>query len=555
MIASLGMQNVSGNKLIPNGFLHRTLPHFPKYDYSSLSRGFAESSLLLGLSPPEFFFHALSAHDQATSASSHLQEHGRVIRGLVKMTEDVRVAYDGTVRNARGEVVQFVYGQDGRDSSQLEHHQMQIRSNTTALEDIFVHSSPHGIDINSVLIEGVHVDYTDPATRAALQAEEDDLREDQRMLQEDSEMGSSRNALPWNLHRIVRNAQKRFQIDPRRSRSNLTPIAAVQKVKDLCGRLGADNFRESVLETSLMCMALRNALASKRVVMEYRLTSAALDWVAQEVEKNFVQAAVHPGKSCFLSFLLMMLNFTTGEMVGVIAATCIQPPTQLYYYTPGISRISLGPIGMPRLTELLCATTAPRTSCVTAYLLPSEAADTESALTVTKRMKHITLRDLLESYAIYYDPDLETTVISEDADLVRLYVDLPDDDDCTHEWSAWVIRMEFERTTMADNRLVLADVEEGIRQGVAMQVMYCDDSAERLIMRVRLARDEREGDSTITYTQLVSNHLLNARIRGIPGISKVLFSPSLAFSILLLQYQYSNYQFSFLIFVLLHRHC
>jgi len=62
MIACLGQQNVDG-KRIPYGFTNRTLPHFHKYDDGPSSRGFVESSFVEGLSPTEFFFHAMGGRE------------------------------------------------------------------------------------------------------------------------------------------------------------------------------------------------------------------------------------------------------------------------------------------------------------------------------------------------------------------------------------------------------------------------------------------------------------------------------------------------------------
>ena len=54
----MGQQNVEG-KRIPFGFRKRTLPHFIKDDYGPESRGFVENSYLAGLTPSEFYFHAM----------------------------------------------------------------------------------------------------------------------------------------------------------------------------------------------------------------------------------------------------------------------------------------------------------------------------------------------------------------------------------------------------------------------------------------------------------------------------------------------------------------
>jgi DNA-directed RNA polymerase beta' subunit len=62
MIACVGQQNIDG-KRIPYGFTDRTLPHYKKYDDGAEARGFIESSFIRGLSPQEFFFHAMSGRE------------------------------------------------------------------------------------------------------------------------------------------------------------------------------------------------------------------------------------------------------------------------------------------------------------------------------------------------------------------------------------------------------------------------------------------------------------------------------------------------------------
>jgi DNA-directed RNA polymerase II subunit RPB1 len=62
MIACLGQVNVDG-KRVAYGFDDRTLPHFQKYDDGPESRGFVENSFITGLSPQEFFFHAMGGRE------------------------------------------------------------------------------------------------------------------------------------------------------------------------------------------------------------------------------------------------------------------------------------------------------------------------------------------------------------------------------------------------------------------------------------------------------------------------------------------------------------
>lgn len=62
MVAALGQQSIEG-KRIQYGFQDRTLPHFKRFDDGAAARGFIESSFVKGLSPHEFFFHAMSGRE------------------------------------------------------------------------------------------------------------------------------------------------------------------------------------------------------------------------------------------------------------------------------------------------------------------------------------------------------------------------------------------------------------------------------------------------------------------------------------------------------------
>jgi len=64
----LGQQEVEEGAIaekrrVPYGFEGRTLPHFTKYDDSPEARGFVEHSFVEGLTPHEFFFHAMAGRE------------------------------------------------------------------------------------------------------------------------------------------------------------------------------------------------------------------------------------------------------------------------------------------------------------------------------------------------------------------------------------------------------------------------------------------------------------------------------------------------------------
>jgi len=78
VIACVGQQNVEG-KRIPFGFRHRTLPHFIKDDYGPESRGFVENSYLAGLTPTEFYFHAMGGREGLIDTAVKTAETGMLL--------------------------------------------------------------------------------------------------------------------------------------------------------------------------------------------------------------------------------------------------------------------------------------------------------------------------------------------------------------------------------------------------------------------------------------------------------------------------------------------
>ena len=119
MMLVLGQQNVNGQR-IQDGFVHRTLPHFPKGSKEPKARGFVESSFCSGLQPWEFFFHTMGGREGLVDTAVKTAETGYMQRKLVKALEDLSLKYDDTVRNSSQGIVQFIFGDDGLNPSLME---------------------------------------------------------------------------------------------------------------------------------------------------------------------------------------------------------------------------------------------------------------------------------------------------------------------------------------------------------------------------------------------------------------------------------------------------
>lgn len=114
MAGCVGQQAVRGER-IQRGYAKRTLPHFAPGDLGADAHGFVRASYKQGLSPTEYFFHAIGGREGLVDTAVRTSQSGYLQRRLINALQDLGVQYDGSVRETRGVVVQFRYGEDGID--------------------------------------------------------------------------------------------------------------------------------------------------------------------------------------------------------------------------------------------------------------------------------------------------------------------------------------------------------------------------------------------------------------------------------------------------------
>jgi DNA-directed RNA polymerase subunit A' len=120
MAACVGQQSVRGER-IKRGYQGRTLPHFKHGDRGANARGFVRASFKDGLSPTEYFFHAVGGREALVDTAVRTSQSGYFQRRLINALQDLEVKNDGTVRETRDTIVQFKYGEDGVDPSKGEY--------------------------------------------------------------------------------------------------------------------------------------------------------------------------------------------------------------------------------------------------------------------------------------------------------------------------------------------------------------------------------------------------------------------------------------------------
>lgn len=530
MTAVVGQQSVEG-KRIPFGFKYRTLPHFTKDDYSPESRGFVENSYLRGLTPTEFFFHAMAGREGLIDTAVKTAETGYIQRRLVKALEDVMSKYDGTVRNSLGDIVQFIYGEDGLDGVHIEQQRVDIITGSDKQFErkfkVDLMDPRPETSISPEFLEQVNEMMGDIEIQKWLDEEWDLLNGARDYLRENKMDDNEQLQLPINVIRILDTAKTTFKIK-NGARSNLHPSEVIPQVNNLLERLQVvrNNDRPGSLEeeltkeaqenaTLLFKAQLRSRLAFKRLVTENSLNKLAFEHALGEIENRFCRALVNP-----------------GEMVGVLAAQSIgEPATQMTlntFHFAGVSSKNVT-LGVPRLKEILNVAKNIKTPSMTVYQEEGRTANQDTAKLLRSAVEHTTLRSVTETTEIYYDPEIQSTVIEADSDMVESYFILPGGDvDDQSRQSRWLLRIILGRRALLDKGLTVQDVAAKIKENYSkdLAVIFSDDNADEQVIRIRMIQDHGKGDEDEDLEEDVllkrlEHHILDTlTLRGVAGIER-----------------------------------
>ncbi|CAK7238444.1 hypothetical protein SEUCBS140593_010694 [Sporothrix eucalyptigena] len=111
---NLGQQVLEGRR-VPLMVSGKSLPCFPEFDTSLRAGGYIVNRFLTGIRPQEYYFHHMAGREGLIDTAVKTSRSGYLQRCLIKGMEGLEVAYDSSVRDSDGSLVQFLYGEDGLD--------------------------------------------------------------------------------------------------------------------------------------------------------------------------------------------------------------------------------------------------------------------------------------------------------------------------------------------------------------------------------------------------------------------------------------------------------
>lgn len=539
MISGLGQQNVDG-KRIPYGFDSRTLPHYFKYDDSPAARGFVENSYISGLTAPELFFHAMGGRIGLIDTAVKTSQTGYIQRRLIKGLEDIKVEYDMTVRNSKGVVVQFAYGEDGFDTTRVENQIIPLTG--MSLEDIYLHYDILGVN-DGPTEKQIQAVYT-KATVTRLKKQKVQTKDLCKKYID--KMSKYRNEvvkavfknkndnsvkMPVCFQNIIANIQGQLHLNAN-SIVDITPLECFQLIESYYEKLKKLEF---VQPNQLFELLYFYYLSPKDLLVNKRFHSKSLVVLLETILLKYKQAVVHP-----------------GEMVGIIAGQSTgEPCTQMTlntFHLSGVASKSNVTRGVPRIEELLRITKNPKNPCLTIHLKSVDEQEKERAITYANMIEYTKLVDVVKSAQIFFDPNDDTTFIEEDKALMKQFYEFETlakecmgrtgaEPENANKKSKWIIRMEMDPEILLDKNITMDDIHYAIKNstyGENVDCVFSDFNDDKLIFRIRLTNEDAKKKktnmaSTLDQTDEIyllknfQNTLLNGIVlRGINKIEKVI---------------------------------
>ncbi len=534
MISCLGQQNVDG-KRIPYGFDNRTLPHYKKFDDSPEARGFVESSFIQGLTPEELFFHAMGGRVGLIDTAVKTSQTGYIQRRLIKALEDLKFAYDGTVRNNKNKIIQFRYGDDNIDTTKVENISLPLTS--MSVEDIYSHYQIPSDDISD---EVITANYTKSTIKRLNKQQQELKKQSEQIIDYMLDIRSllvqyvfRHNAgstihIPVNFKRIINNIANQLNYQ-NNSMVNITPLETYRLVLDNFKSLESLHFGAP---TELFKAAYLYYMSPRQLLAIHRFNRKGLELLCAKINSEYKNALCNP-----------------GEMVGMIAAQSIgEPTTQMTlntFHFAGVASKSNVTRGVPRIEEILSLSENPKQPSTTVYLKEEEETDRVRAQELRYTLEYTSLKDITSSVSICFDPDDMQTLIDEDKPLMEEYAAFSsmiqecsgaEDTEEGNEKSKWILRFIMDQEAMLDKNINMDDVHFALEHSFKGEIscIYSDFNADKLVMRARLDKSLTnskkksldQSDEIYKLKNLQHNLLNNIILRGIKKIPKVLLRKS-----------------------------
>ena len=533
MISCLGQQTVDG-KRIPYGYSNRTLPHFKQFDDTPRARGFVENSFIGGLTPEELFFHAMGGRVGLIDTAVKTSQTGYIQRRLIKGMEDLKVAYDNTVRNNKNKIIQFSYGNTNFDTIHIENVEFKLLSSSIdEIYEYFTYDFKKYKNHLELIYEKSKISQMKKEKKFLIERTRDEIKTFLDSREEYIEHvlnftdDKSVVYVPINFPIIINNVKNQCLIGAN-SLSDMTPIEAYRIIDVMYQRLEL-----MFSPCRIFKLVYYWYMNPKNIIHQHKFNQKSLELLCEKIIYMYKRATINP-----------------GEMVGLVSAQSIgEPTTQMTlntFHYAGVSSKSNVTRGVPRIEEILTLTKKLKNPSLTVYLKDEDQEDKDKACNMISKIEHTCLSDIVKTMEIYYDPNDKDTNVTYDEEIMKSFQEFRellddcysaddeeenDNDDENSMYNKWILYIVLDETEMLDLNVSAEDVfiafKSEYNDDISCYYTDFNDDNNDVVFRIRLKNTNKkkvpfnEEDQIYTVKMFQKKIMEDLIIRGVKNIGKV----------------------------------
>jgi DNA-directed RNA polymerase II subunit RPB1 len=526
---ALGLQSLDG-KTQPSTYNGRTSAYAYRYDDRAISKGLCTQSFLEGLKYQEFLAHTASSRTGLIESVIKTAKTGYMQRKLMKSLEDIIVKYDMTVRTAHDNIVQFVYGSTGADTTNQYKYELKIltmNNETIKTQYVFSEDETKTYKVSSKL----NTEYYN-----YILTSRDKIRDLLCKTSNTTLIFEYDFLIPVNI-RLIESEFKNIG-KTNKTKTDLTYEYIIDKIQWvlnnkntilLCGKNKDD---AGTINKTIFSFILHTVLAPKRIMHEFQLTKEIFDKYIQVIVNKFNKNLVHPCST-----------------IGCLAAQSIgEPLTQLTlkaFHKIGQPSVSNTVQGVPRTEELLSISKTPKDTQMTVILKDEYKNNKEIAEKIASYIKYTTFGEIRGQVDVFYDPlneilkdeKINTSFCDKNTNIANYpwlykieilkdkilekFITLLDIKSKLCNW--WVNK------THADLKNINKEEKRTLTKISQMIVMSSDENADKLYIYIRVNGKDVIKNTTKEIDEFNMNTLIvfmigvmdNIKLKGIPKIYNI----------------------------------
>jgi DNA-directed RNA polymerase II subunit RPB1 len=525
VMAAILQTKLNGERIGEQFAFRRTLPYYPRFAVDPAAYGFVANSYMTGMQSGEFIFQDMNGRFDLINKALSTASTGYFMRkGVMNNQSSIIDNHRHVSKDTK--IVEFIYGEDGLDSRELEKVSFRtVVMGNKALDEALRVDVPAG----SGTAAEIAAAKADVAEAIAKCAEDRDQYRRTFMRIESANFGQTFTTdmlMPVNIHRIVegvfiaaKNAGKPAE---KISAANLS--ARIARVWDLCDRIPYVLINEiqerrrspipphKLAAASLLCMLIRAELSPKILA---RVSDEELTYIIESIRLRYSQSLID-----------------YGTAVGVLSAQSISEPLTQYMLDSHHRSVAGGTnkSGLVRVSEIYGAKEVSEEQSPSMQLPlraemlgPAEGAFAV-AQDIANSIEYVTLRRFVSSHDKLLEPYSTTSLIYPDyagdtqwiGEFERSHPLVHPPNDLTN----WCLRFVLDKSALVLKAVDLELIVGRLRRiHPDLYVVHTQESTPQVVIRcwLRSTLFKRDGNDE-SRADDVEEAALDTPVRGISGI-------------------------------------